>query len=387
MTTADSKTPEAQPPRRPWLRRMWASLPSFLVFVLLVVLIVLMADRIKLKGETLKSQKSAQMQTAQPPPNVVTLNLAPSPIRDRINLPGIVEPWVQLDVLTEVRGKVLARAVSEGSLVKKGAIILTLDARDYQNAFNSAKTAHDVALAQLNRLEELKKEDLSTRSQLDNALAQEQSTRALLDSAALDLERCTLRAPISGIINNLYVEEGQFLDPSMRVAEILQLNRVKVTVGIPESDVDAVRRLDAFDVRIDALDGKIFKAKRHFLSKTADAMARLYNLKLEVPNRSGEILPDMFARVEIIKQEVAASLSIPLYAVISRNDSHIVYVVEDDVVAARTVKLGLQEGWRIQVKEGLSAGDQVIVVGQRSVSPGQTVSVVRTVADPEELLQ
>ena len=387
MTAADSQTPEAQAPRRPWLRRMWAALPSVLIFGLLVVSIVLMTDQIKIKGATLKAQQSAQLQTDQPAPNVVTLNLAPSPIRDRINLPGIVEPWVRLDVLTEARGKVLRRAVSEGSRVKKGDIILTLDARDYQNAFNAAKTAHEVALAQLNRLEELQKENLSTRSQLDNALAQEQSTRAALDSAALGLERCTLRAPIAGIINNLYVEEGQFLDPSMRVAEILQLARVKVTVGIPESDVDAVRRLDGFDVRIDALNGKVFRAKKHFLSKTAATMARLYNLKLELPNRSGEILPDMFARVEIVKHEVAASLSIPLYAVINRNDSHIVYVVENGSVAVRTVELGLQEGWRIQVKEGLLAGDQVIVVGQRSVSPSQAVNVVRTVADPEELLR
>jgi membrane fusion protein (multidrug efflux system) len=89
--------------------------------------------------------------------------------------------------------------------------------------------------------------------------------------------------------------------------------------------------------------------------------------------------------VEIVKQKVDDGLAVPLYAVVTRNDKHHVYVVNDEMAHTREVALGFQEGWRIEVKSGLKAGERVIVVGQRSVNDGQRVKVVRSVDDPTEL--
>jgi membrane fusion protein (multidrug efflux system) len=115
-------------------------------------------------------------------------------------------------------------------------------------------------------------------------------------------------------------------------------------------------------------------------------MARLYTLELELDNSDGRILPDMFVRVEIVKKEIKDSLALPIYSVISRNDENIVYVVDDGVARAHKVSLGLLEGWRIQVTEGLCAGDRVIVVGQRSVNTGDKVNIVRSVTRAEDII-
>jgi RND family efflux transporter MFP subunit len=370
---------------RKWLKRAWGALPACFL-VLLILVIGIFFFRIKAESEMLVAKKKAELRQEQPAVNVVTLELVPTPIRDRINLPGAVEPWVSLEVLTEVGGKVREKAVEEGNTVKKGDVIAKLDSRDYRNTYNSFKASHKAAMASLNRLRKLHKGQLTTKSQLEDAEAQAENYKASMDTASLNLERCVIRAPISGVINRLYVEKGQFLSASDNVAEILQTDRVKVKVGIPESDVDAVRKLEDFDVKIDALGGKIFPAKKHFLSRTADKMARLYNLDLALDNANGEILPDMFARVEIVKQEVPDSLSIPLYSVVSKNDDHIVYIVRDGKAYSKEVELGLQEGWRIEVTQGLAPGDQVIVVGHRGVADDQAVNVVRKVTDPKEIL-
>ncbi len=323
----------------------------------------------------------------QPVANVVALKIVPRPIRDRIDLPGTLKPWADLNVVAEVRGKVIEKTVTEGTRVKKGEIIVKLDQRESRNDFDSAKASYDMALAQLNRLKELYKEQLATREQLDNVTAQMKRLKAAMDNAALNLERCDIRAPIDGVVNQIYIEKGQYLSTSDKVAEILQMDRVKVEVGIPESDVDAVRRVDDYQVRIDALDGKIYSAKKHFLSNTADAMARLYNLDLMIENTTGEILPDMFARIEIVKQEVSEGISIPLYAVISRGETNIVYVVNSEKAHRREVELGLQEGWMVQITKGLKSGDKVIVVGHRDVNDEQPVNVVRTVQDPQDVIK
>jgi len=371
---------------RKWLKRIWAILPM-LFLIAIVSVIVLLFGRIQSENELLEARKKAELRRKQPDVNVVALRLVPSPIRDRINFPGIVEPWVKLEVLTEVRGKVVKKAVEEGDTVQKGNILATLDSRDYQNALNSAKASYKNALTSLNRIRKLHKEQLAPRSQLDGLVAQTANHKAGMDTAALDLDRCTIRAPISGVINRLHIENGQYLNDSDKIAEILQIDRVKVRVGIPESDVDAVRQLEDFHVRIDALGGKIFAAKKHFLSRTADDTAHLYSLELLLSNSQGEILPDMFARVEIVKKEVPKSVSVPLYAIISRNEENIVYVIREGKTYSRKVKLGLQEGWRIEITQGLEAGEAVVVVGHRGITDGQTVSVVRTVTNPEDVVK
>jgi RND family efflux transporter MFP subunit len=363
------------------------SLPAFLVVAGLVGIILVLSVFVGKKGEAIKAQNEAKLKKERPPVNVVALDLVPMPIRDRINLPGTTLPWVQLQVLAEITGKITEKTVEEGRAVKKGATLVAIDDRDYRNAYQSAKASHNLAQADLDRLNKLYQKQAIPQSRLDDAIARVKNTRANMNNAALALERTAIQAPIDGVVNRLLVEKGQYLNVGDPIAEILQMTRIKVRVGIPESDVDAVRRLDAFKVRIDALGGKTFQAKKYYLSKTADAMARLYNLDLALDNHRGEILPDMFVRVEIVKREIPDGIAVPIYSIITRDDAHIVYVVKDNMAHLRNVTLGLLEGWQVEIKDGLRAGDQVIVVGHRSVNDGDMVKVVRTVADIQEIIQ
>ena len=372
--------------KKKWMKRIWGVLPAlFLVFLSLVVVILYVW--IKAESKALKAEKLSNLKQDRPAVNVVVLDLVPMLIQDRISLPGIIEPWIKLEILAEVCGKVTKKAIKDGTSVKKGDIIATIDFRDYENFLKSANASYNVALADFKRVEKLYKEQLSTRSEFDNALAQVENYKAVMDNAALNLDRCKIRAPLSGVVNRIFIEEGWYLNIADPVAEILQIDCVKVKVGIPESDVDAVRSLTDFDVTIDALNGKIFKGEKYFLSSTADPMARLYNLDLVLENKNNQILPDMFARVEIVKKEIPEGISVPLYAVISRDKGHIVYVINDDKAYSRKVELGLLEGWRVEIKKGLKAGEKVIVVGHRSVNDGEKVNVVRSVKHPREILK
>jgi RND family efflux transporter MFP subunit len=375
--------PTVRKPKKRIFRRL---LPTLLLVLLLAVIAILFVW-IKSESEQIKAQNLAKLKKGRPDVNVVALKLVPMPIRDRINLPGVTQAWVELQLVAEVSGKVTEKVVLEGMPVTKGHIVAKIDSRDYKNAFQSAKASYELAVADLKRLQKLYREKVTPQSQLDNAMAQVQNTKAAMENSALDLERCTIKAPFSGVVNRVFIETGQYLDVAKPVAEILQLNRIKVRVGIPESDVDAVRRIKEFSVKIDALDGKTFPAKKHFLSRTADPMARLYNLDLVIDNVQGEILPDMFARVEIVKKEVLDGISIPLFSVISRNDEHLVYVLNSDRARQRKVSLGVLDGWRVEVKQGLNPGDQVIVVGHRSVNDGDKVNVVRTTENPKDILK
>jgi len=365
------------------LKGIWGILP---VAALLVIIIFLGAS-IGAKQKATKAERMSTMKKELPPINVVTMVTTPKMIQDKINLPGVIEPWVRLKILAEVRGRVTKKTIALGDVVKKGDLIAVIDPRDYKNHLKSARANYDSALASRKRLEKMYKERLTTRSRLDSAIAMVETSQAQMDTAALNFDRCEIKTPIAGIVNTLYFEQGEYLNVGQPVAEVLQLDKVKVVIGIPESDVNAVRKVDDYRVQVDALGGKQFQAKKHFLSKSTDPMARLYGLEIVINNPLGELLPDMFARVEIVKQRIDDAITLPLYSVISMNNQHRVYIVRDDVVQSKNVQLGLQEGWRVEITKGLDWDEHVVVVGQRGLKDGQPVKTIRSVSDMEELVK
>jgi RND family efflux transporter MFP subunit len=171
------------------------------------------------------------------------------------------------------------------------------------------------------------------------------------------------------------------------VARIIQIDPVKVVVGVPESDVAAVFDLTQAEVIIEALEKHRVKGRKVFLSRQPRTLARLFDLELRVPNPEGRILPGMFARVELVKQVFNQALAVPLYAVISQSDKHIVFVEKEGRAESRNIELGPLIGWQVQVTSGLSPGEKVIVVGHRLLDNGQAVEVIKNVNHPSEILK
>jgi membrane fusion protein (multidrug efflux system) len=228
-------------------------------------------------------------------------------------------------------------------------------------------------------------QEIIARAEYDSIKAEVESLEADLAIAELQLQRCYIRSSISGIVNELPAKKGLYLAVGDPVATVLDIDRLKIIVGIPETDVDAVRKIDRFEVIIEALQNKKISGAKHFLAVAPESQAQVYRLELEVSNKSGEILPGMFARVEIIKEEFPEALAIPLYAVISRDNKHFVFLEEDNVAKLQEIKLGILDGWHIQITGGLAPGQRVIVVGQRSVDTEQRLNVVKKVTNPAEI--
>ena len=372
-----------RPTKRPLAKRTQRAIFGYGVPALIIVLLIVI---FMARKAGVDARRQAEMGQDQAAVNVVTYTVAPRDISDRINLPGTLSAWVKLNVVSQVAGEVLEKNAREGAVVKKNEKLATIDARKYKNAFDSANASLESALATQQRLTELYREQLASKSDLDAADAAVENYRAAMETAALDLDRCVIRAPIAGIINRVFIDQGQVLTPGQEVAEILQIDPVKVTVGIPESDVPAVRGLEEFTVTIAALGGQTFSGKKHFLSKTADPMARLYDLEILVKNPDARILPDMFARVDVVKKTVENAVVIPLYAVTS-NAVHTVLVEKEGTVHRREVTLGITEGFNVEITSGLAFGEQMVIMGQKQVADGQPVTVTRTVTDPEAAMQ
>ncbi|MCP3927098.1 MAG: efflux RND transporter periplasmic adaptor subunit [Desulfobacterales bacterium] len=363
-------------------KNLWAFAPPIVLIIIILILFVSIgAKKETIDAERLKSQADTETSLV----NVVAMDIIPKSISEKLNLPGTVNPWKELTVLTEVAGMIVDKKIKEGDQVKKGDVIAVVDDAKYRNLYNSAKAAYKSALASKKRTEVLYKKNLSNKAEYDQKTANMESAKAGMKNAQIDLRKCRVVATMGGTVNKVFFEEGQFLKNGSKVVSILQLDKLKVRVGIPESDMSAVRKLNHFKITVDALGDKEFIGRKYFLSRTTGNAAQLYDLIIEVDNSEGDLFPDMFTRVEIIKRTVPDAVTLPLYSIISSSEKHIVYVLEEGVVQSREVNLGIQEGLEIEISKGLKVGDQVLVRGQRSVNNGQKVKINQVITSIKEL--
>ena len=377
MDKSDSKTKI--------LRFLWGIFP-WLIVGLILGLIVILGGRIIEEQGRLAEAKKAAMKKEVPAVRVITLTLKPERLEDKISLPAEVEPFEDLWVKAEVKGQVVSIPAKEGRLVKKGQLLVKLDDRDYRSRLARIGANYRLARQDFERMAALVEKNIAAESKLDEIEARLEDLTAQRNEAQRSLDRTSITAPISGRLNEIKAKKGDLLDVNQQVAQILQFKKVKVMVGVPESDVAAVFDLNEAEVIIEALENRKVKGRKIFLSRQPRTLARLYDLELMVPNPDGRILPGMFGQVELVKRVFDQALAVPLYAVITRGDERFVYVEKDGQAEKRLIKLGVLVGWQIHVEAGLSPGERVIVVGHRFLDDGQAVKVIKDVSDPSEIL-
>jgi membrane fusion protein (multidrug efflux system) len=362
---------------------------TVLTLLFLLVLggtIVGLSGTIKAEKERMVAEKMAAGPNERLPANVVLLDVVPTTIQDRINLPGVIEPWEELTVLSKIHGAVIKVEVSEGETISKGQVIARIDPDDFRIGVDSAKAAFELATANYKRLAGLFEKGIIPKAEIDNLEAQVKTTRAALENAELMLARCIIKAPISGVIRRLDATEGLLLSVSDPVAEILQVDKVKAVVGIPESDVALVRNIKEVNLTIQALDNREVVGRHHFLASSPEVGARVYRFELAIDNRDNLIMPGMFFRAKLVKRVIEDTVAIPLFTVIKREDQQFVFVEEDGVAKKLPVELGIMEDWMVQITEGLSPGSRVVVEGHRDIDHGHELKTVRVIEDLREAL-
>ena len=375
---ADSKTKA--------LRFLWNFFP-WLMAILIFLFIILMIGLIMREKKSMEEAKNAAIKKEVSPVSVITLNLVPSRLEDKINLPAQVEPYEDVQVKAEVSGQVVKVLVEEGQSVQKGQVLIQLDDRDYRSRLERIKANYRLAKLDYDRTMTLANKKVTSLSNLDTIEAQLKDIEAQVREAKLALSRTRITSPICCLCNEINAKKGNFVSVGDPVARIIQINPIKVVVGVPESDVAAVFDLTQAEVIIEALDNFRVKGEKVFLSRQPRTLARLFDLELKVPNPDGRILPGMFARVGLVEQVFNNALAVPLYAVISQSDDHIVFVEKDGKAERRKIELGPLIGWQVQVTSGLSPGEKVIIVGHRLLENGQAVKVIKSVNHASEVLK
>lgn len=300
------------------------------------------------------------------------------PIRempDLLVLPGVVEPWQVVDVPVEQRGQIEEVLVAEGQTVDEGDLLLKLDNTLLQALFDQAKAQADFDERMAQRSAELLERGVMRKSEVDELDARRIVSSANLRVAETNLARASVKAPLAGVVNELVKDRGEFVSAGDTIAQIVDVNRVKVEIQIPERDIRFIRPGMTIRVAVDSLEGREFTGKVNYISEVADGITRTTPIELVLDNSAGLLHAGMIVRSRISRRTLSDVVMIPLSAVIPLENGRVVYVVEDGKAQRREVTLGMIRGTEVQVLDGLSASDLLIVTGQRQVGPGQQVNI------------
>ena len=295
----------------------------------------------------------------------VTYEVAP---RERI-WDGRIEAVNQATVSAQTSGRIAELPFDVNDFVDAGEVIMRFTDTEQRAALTRAQANLQEGQARFNEAEQefarvsnMFDNDTVSQARFDQAKANRDAAMARLNAvrsgvatAKEQLEYTVVRAPYAGIVAKRHVELGELVSPGQPLITGLSLQSLRVNVDVPQSMFHSIRTIGKAFVYI---DGKRIAATELTFFPVADASANTFRVRVELPDGSATLYPGMIAKVGFVVGETNRLL-IPAEAVVRRSELSAVYVVNDEQVALRQVRLGRRYGDSIEVLAGLSAGEFV----------------------------
>lgn len=283
-----------------------------------------------------------------------------------------------VEIRPQVSERVTAIRFEEGATVEAGQVLVELRNTEAQAAVAAARAALIESDGQLRRAEQLMKTRAISAATLDQRRAQRDADRAALATARAQLEDTTVRAPFAGRVGLRRVSLGSLVGPDTVITTLDDTSPIKVDLDVPETLLARLTPGLPVRARSAAWPDHAFRGEVISIDTRVDPVSRTLIVRAAIPNDDGRLLPGMFLTVDLLREDVTA-LVIPEQAIVPEQSRQFVYVVgEGERVEKRLVRTGRRQPGLVEVMDGLTAGERVVVEGTQRARPGAPVKVVRT---------
>lgn len=295
---------------------------------------------------------------------------------DRFVLPAGLEAEEDIVIAAETTGPVQSLRFEEGDRVKTGAVLMEIDPETIKSALRRDQENLAVIERKLERYKNLEKEGLVSRQDVDDLENSLVSAREAVKTTKLQFKKSQPRSPLTGHVDELYVDRGEYVDPGKPLVRLLKVDRLKVMADVPEKDIiylSVGQKVKIIPARIhsEAVDPVIGQIS--FIAYAADDVTRTYRTKIMIDN-PGNLRPGMIVRAEFIRQSLSGVITVPLYALLDDEGSKSVFVSDGNVARRVAVETGSSIGQRVVILSGLNADDHVVIKGQQLLHDGTRIS-------------
>jgi RND family efflux transporter MFP subunit len=304
--------------------------------------------------------------------------------------PGDVRPRVESRLGFRVGGKITARKVDVGTVVRRGQVLMQLDPVDLQlfqaqalAALRAAETNRDLAKAEMKRYQELRVKNFVSQAVIDAKVSTWQAAQANVDAAQAAYRGqsnqagyATLVADVDGVVTAVDAEVGQVVAPGAPVVRVAKAGEKEIVIGIPEDKVETLRQVADVTVRLWANPGVAIPGKIREVSPVADALTRTYAVKVSMPDASADVKLGMTALVQFSAKTPVPLIRVPLTALYYEKATTSVWLVENGAVKLVPVQVGHTSGNDILLLAGVKPGQTVVTAGANLLKNGQKVKIL-----------
>ncbi len=329
-------------------------------------------------------QKRAAMMSQPPPPvTVASADVGVQSWQPYLTGTGSVVAVLGVFVTTEVPGQVREILFESGRKVDAGEIILQLDDSVDRADLDGLIAQQTLARLQFERNKKLLKDRSVSRSEYDQSRAQLDGAKAVVAARRATVSKKKIRAPFSGQLGIIQVDPGEYLSPGARIVPLQALDPVYVDYALPERHFSQLKVGQSVKVEVHAYAGQIFEGTITAINPGIDPGTRSVRLRATLDNPGRLLRPGMFAEVRTVLPSRDDILTLPRTAITYNPYGASVFIISKkegvQVVQRRRVKTGEVRNGRVEIVEGLQAGDRVVAAGQVKLRNGQPVAIDNSV--------
>jgi len=300
-------------------------------------------------------------------------------------LTGSLMPLTEATVKAKVAGELVAVTVREGESVKQGQLLARIDPTEVQarvaaRQADVAATKAQLIWAEKNRNQQKALLDKSfiSQSAFDNiqsnydvAIAKQHAAEAELVVARKSLGDAVLVAPFSGIVSLRHAQPGERVALDAKVVSIVDLSRLQLEASVPPAAIGQVQVGQAMNFRVEGFGEREFAGRIERINPAATVGSRSISVYAVIDNREGVLRGGMFAQGALTLSSIGGALAVPASAVREEIGQTFVYAIDDGVIKRKNVKVGAPDAaGRVQVLDGLVAGDRIVRVNLGSLREG-----------------
>ncbi|MEO5931113.1 MAG: efflux RND transporter periplasmic adaptor subunit [Candidatus Kapaibacterium sp.] len=308
------------------------------------------------------------------PVAVTAYVVTPSRLADRIFVTGTVSANEQVDLQSEVPGKITRIFFREGTAVAKGTLLVKINDADLQAQLVRANYRKELAVLKEARQRQLREKDAVSQSEYDVALNDLNTSSADIALIRAQIAKTDIRAPFSGMIGLRNVSEGSYIAPSTKIVSLSNTNPVKIDFSVPEKYYSVVRPGSTISFTIQGSSGT-YTGRVYAVEPKIDQATRTLLVRAVCSNGNGKIFPGAFAEIELTLKQIENTLMVPTEAVIPEAEGKKVFVSKEGKAESRKVEVGIRTDKNVQVLSGLAPGDTVITSGILQVKPGSALKI------------
>lgn len=345
---------------------------SLYIFIVIIILGIIIYPKVKPEEASPQEQEASSANNSALRIDVTVIK--PKRIENIIKITGAILANESVSLRSEISGKVENIYFQEGQRVKKGDLILSINDDEIVAQLEGLKYTQQLSERIEYRQRQLLEKEAISKEEYDIALTTLQTTQSDIKETEARLAKHKIYAPFNGIVGLRQVSEGSYISPSDLVANMYNINPIKIEFSVPGKYTPLVNKGDKINFTVEASDNE-FEGTIYAMEPRIDPQTRTLQIRAICDNDEEVLIPGQFANINYILDVLPSALMIPSEAIIPELNSHKVFTYKNGIAEQASISIGLRTENEVQAIKGINAGDTVITSGILQVRQGTPVSI------------